>query len=77
MASMSAMVSAGGRVYYIFDEGPTASVILPAKWSLIGRDAFNGVVLWKRPIDSWHPHLYPLKSGPASLPRTGRSSLCI
>ena len=69
MASMSALVSSGGRIFYIFDEGPTASIRLPAKWSLIARDAFNGTVLWKRPIPSWNTHIWPLKSGPAQLPR--------
>jgi len=69
MASVSALVSAAGRLFYIFDEGPTASIQLPAKWSLIARDAFNGTILWKRPISSWNTHLWPLKSGPAQLPR--------
>jgi len=69
MASVSALVSTGGRLFYIFDEGPTASIQLPAKWSLIARDAFNGTILWKRPISSWNTHLWPLKSGPAQLPR--------
>ncbi|GAF76621.1 unnamed protein product, partial [marine sediment metagenome] len=69
MASMSALVSTGGRIFYIFDEGPTASIQLPPKWFLIARDAFNGAVLWKRPIASWYTHLWPLKSGHAQLPR--------
>ncbi len=69
MASMSALVSTGGRIFYIFDEGSTASIQLPPKWTLIARDAFNGTILWKRPIASWHPHLWPLKSGHAQLPR--------
>jgi len=69
MASMSALVSAGGRIFYVFDEGPTASIQLPPKWVLIARDAFNGTVLWKRPIPTWHTHLWPFKSGPAQLPR--------
>ncbi len=69
MASASAMVSCGGRLFYIFDEGPTASILLPAKVSLVARDAFNGVVLWKRPVTEWHPHLWKLKSGPSQLPR--------
>lgn len=38
-------------------------------WKLIARGAFNGVLLWKRPIPRWFPHLWPLKSGPANLPR--------
>ena len=69
MASMSALVSTNGRIFYIFDEGPTSSIQLPPKWSLIARDAFNGVILWKRPIALWNTHLWPLKSGPAHLPR--------
>ena len=41
----------------------------PDKWFITARDAFNGVVLWKKKIAEWHPHLWPLKSGPANLPR--------
>ena len=69
MASLSALVSANGRIFYIFDEGPTQSIQLPPKWMLIARDAFNGTILWKRPIPRWYPHLWPLKSGPAQLTR--------
>jgi outer membrane protein assembly factor BamB len=69
MASMSALVSSGGRIFYIVDEGPTSSIMLPSEWSLIARDAFNGCVLWKKPIETWHPRLYPFKSGPSYLPR--------
>jgi len=68
-ASMSALVSTSGRLFYIFDEGPTASVQLPSRWRLIARDAFNGVILWKREIDKWNTQQYPLKSGPAHLLR--------
>lgn len=69
MASMSALVSSRGRVFYIVDEGSTASIRLPARWFLVGRDAFSGVLLWKRPLASWNSHLWPLKSGPAQMPR--------
>ena len=69
MASMSALVSARGRVFYILDEGSRVSPQLPSDWKLIARDAFNGVFLWERAIDKWHDHLWPLKSGPANLPR--------
>jgi len=68
-ASMSALVSTAGRLFYIFDEGPTASVQLPSQWRLIARDAFNGIILWKRKIDKWNTQQYPLKSGPAHLLR--------
>ncbi len=69
MSSLSAMVSAHGRIFYIIDEGPTADIQLPSEWSLIARDAFNGVVLWKRLIDDWHTQLWPNLGGPAQLPR--------
>ncbi len=68
-ASMQAMVSAAGRVFYVMDEGPAASIQLPAKMMLTARDAFNGVVLWKRPLHDWTNPLFPLKSGPGWLPR--------
>ena len=67
--SVSALVSAQGRLFYIFDEGPTASIQLPSSWRLIARDAFNGTILWKRKIDRWISKDYPLKSGPAHLLR--------
>jgi len=69
MASMSAVVSAQGRLFYIVDEGSRASIQLPAHWSLVARDAFNGTILWKRPIPAWNTHLWPLKSGPAQITR--------
>ncbi|MCK5802923.1 MAG: PQQ-binding-like beta-propeller repeat protein [Lentisphaeria bacterium] len=69
LASMSALVSSGGRMFYIFDEGATDSIMLPSKWHLIARDAFNGIVLWKRPLPDWQTRFWPLKSGPAQLPR--------
>ncbi|NQT86997.1 class I SAM-dependent methyltransferase, partial [bacterium] len=69
MSSVSALVSAGGRVFSIMDEGPKASVYLPPKWFLTARDAFSGVRLWQVPIGKWHARLFPLKSGPLQLPR--------
>ena len=54
-SSLCAMVSSRGRLFYIFDEGPTGIIDprIPDRWTLIARDAFNGVVLWKRPIADW------------------------
>ncbi|MHC4510708.1 MAG: outer membrane protein assembly factor BamB family protein, partial [Planctomycetota bacterium] len=69
MSSVSAVVSANGRLFYIFDEAPRASILTPPKWRLIARDAFNGKLLWKRKIDLWHPHLWRLKSGPQLMAR--------
>jgi len=69
MASLSAMVSSGGRIFYIMDEGSRASIQTPSHWKLIARDAYSGVILWKRDIPHWHTQLYPLKSGPTQLAR--------
>ena len=69
MASMSALVSSGGRMFYIMDEGSRVSIQLPSRWKLIARDAFNGSILWKRDIEQWQNHLWPLKSGPTQLAR--------
>ena len=44
---------------------------------LIARDAFNGTVLWKQPIPSWHNHLWPLKSGPTQLARRLVAQRCV
>ncbi|NQU23923.1 MAG: PQQ-binding-like beta-propeller repeat protein [Candidatus Nealsonbacteria bacterium] len=52
--SVSAMVSAGGRLFYICDETLTCvDATVPNQWALVARDAFSGVLLWKRPIASW------------------------
>jgi outer membrane protein assembly factor BamB len=69
LATISAVVSAGGRIFYVADEGPTASVDLPADWKLVARDAFNGIVLWKLPIPQWESTHRPFRSGPTDLPR--------
>jgi len=53
LPSVSAMVSAGGRLYTIIDEGAIAVKGLPDKWALVARDAQNGLLLWKRPIENW------------------------
>ena len=69
MSSMPAMVSAGGRVFYVIDEGLRNHIFLPARWTLVARDGFNGTILWKKPLADWHPNNWPLKSGPGHHPR--------
>jgi len=69
MSSISAVVSANGRIFSIIDEGPKASIQYPAEWRLVARDAFNGKLLWKRAIAEWHTDIWPAKAGPAQLPR--------
>jgi len=65
LASLGACVTAGGRLFYIVDETPCADVRFPSKWFLVARDAFNGVVLWKRPVPAWVDQLRRFRSGPA------------
>ncbi len=69
MSSVSAKVSEGGRLFYIMDEGSRISILMPAQFKLIARDAFNGTILWKKDIPVWSTHLWPLKSGPTQLTR--------
>jgi len=52
--SVSAMVSANNRLFAIVDETLTgADPSVPSKWTLVARDAFNGLVLWKKPVPVW------------------------
>ena len=69
LSSLSALVSANGRIFYIVDEGPIASVAIAPKWFLVARDAFSGVLLWKRRVSPWEGHLRNFRSGPAEIAR--------
>jgi len=52
--SVSAMVSAGGRLFCICDETlPCVDGTVPSKWYVVARDAFSGVLLWKCPVPRW------------------------
>ena len=55
-ANINALVTAGGRVFYMVDEAPISLVGangLPDRWLLAARDAFNGILLWKVPVEKW------------------------
>jgi outer membrane protein assembly factor BamB len=46
---IEAIVSCNGRLFYIVDDAPpSVSDVLPDQWRLAARDAFSGVLLWKR-----------------------------
>ena len=65
--SVSAMVSASGRLFYICDETLTCiDGTVPSKWFLVARDAFSGVFLWKRPVPNWGSERF------SGTPNTGR-----
>lgn len=55
--------------FYIEDQAPSSSILFPARWRLVARDAFNGRTLWTRPIRRWHPHLWWFRQGPRELSR--------
>jgi len=56
--SITATVTSGGRVFYIIDEAPVGFTGMPGQWRLVARDAFNGVLLWRRDMRNWGSHAW-------------------
>jgi len=48
LSTFAVAVSDDGRLFSILDEAPVASAMIPPRWMLVCRDAFNGTVHWKR-----------------------------
>jgi len=69
MASITSLISAGGRLFSIEDRGSVENPALPGKFFLICRDAFNGIVLWRHPFPDWHPTNIFVKLTPSQLQR--------
>jgi len=77
VSSIAAMISGGGRLFYVVDEGQTSITNntderIPERWMLVARDAFNGVLLWKRPLREWRGGEwkgFSLRGRPASVPK--------
>ncbi|KPJ69833.1 MAG: hypothetical protein AMS14_11240 [Planctomycetes bacterium DG_20] len=67
--SLYALVSTGGRIFYIADEGAIEAVRRPPQWRLVARDAYNGILLWKRPVAAWFPHIVNWGQTPSHLQR--------
>lgn len=63
----SSLVSAQGRLFYILDDSHFA--VRSATWSLIARDASNGIRLWRRELASWGGARGGKKVGPAQMHR--------
>ena len=63
----SAMVSAQGRIFCILDDSHFASD--DSSWSLIARDAYNGIQLWRHELPSWGGAKGGKKVGPAQVNR--------
>ena len=65
--SIPAVVSAGGRLFSVIDQGPTGvhetpmelgQKRFPDQWALVAQDAFNGIELWRVPIPKWGPRTW-------------------
>ena len=69
LASVSAVVSAKGRLFAVLDQGSLLSPFLPSDWVLSARDAFNGLTLWEKKIPDWGPKYRNFRSGPAEIAR--------
>jgi len=67
--TINAVVSSGGRIVYIADEAPTGSLRRLPQWHVVARDAYNGLLLWKRPFAPWLPHLVNWGAVPPHLQR--------
>jgi len=67
--SVSAVVADAERIVAVIDEAPAASVRIPSRWAVVARNAFNGLLLWKRSLDSWANWRHLFRSGPVQLPR--------
>ena len=77
-SSVNAMVTTKGRMFAVIDE----SIIgqprgVPAVWTLIARDAFSGVLLWKRPCARAHGHALAAVGDRVYITMKARGPLCI
>jgi len=69
LSSFTVGVSAAGRFIYITDSAPIASVMIPSRWQLVCRDAYNGIILWRKDIPRWFDQFHHMRSGPNYLLR--------
>ncbi len=69
LCSISSVVTARGKIFYIMDESPAANINIPGNWAIAARDAFSGIELWKKEMDSWAWHKIRFRSGPPQVTR--------
>ena len=69
LPSINSLVSAGGRLFSIEDHASAEHPALPGKFSLICRDAFNGIELWRHAFGDWEPINIYIKYTPTQLQR--------
>jgi len=67
--SINALVSSGGRIFYVADQAPIVCLRRPAEWTLVARDAYNGLLLWEVPFQPWFPRLLNWGRTPYQLQR--------
>ena len=63
----SGLVSTKGRIFYVLDDSHFAA--RARTWSLIARDASNGIQLWRHELPSWRGSRGGKKVGPAQVNR--------
>ena len=63
----SSLVAAGGRIFFILDDSSFLS--RERTWSLIARDAYNGIQLWRHELAGWEGARGGKKVGPAQVHR--------
>ena len=63
----SSLVSTQGRIFFILDDSHFSSN--SRTWSLIARDAYNGIQLWRHELPSWGGARGGKKVGPAQVHR--------
>jgi len=69
LPSISSFVSSKGRLFTIEDQGSAEHPALPGKFTLVARDAFNGIVLWQHRFPDYQPVNIYTKFTPAQLQR--------
>ncbi len=69
LPSISSFVSSKGRLFTVEDQGSAEHPALPGKFTLVARDAFNGIVLWQHRFPNYQPVNIYTKFTPAQLQR--------
>ncbi len=68
-ATISCMVSSGGRLFTIEDTETAENPLLPARWQLVARGAFNGIRLWALDYPEWEQITVYIKDYHAQMQR--------
>jgi outer membrane protein assembly factor BamB len=67
--TVTSILTSKGRLFTIEDLESIEYHLLPSKFHLIARDAFNGCELWRRPLKDWHRTKSYVKFVPTQLQR--------